>query len=432
MNYNRLALFGGPPIRTTLYPPNITTSHEELEVVVDVLKRGVLSGFEGSNNELFYGGPCVRAMEEEWADYFGVNHAIAVNSATSGLFAAVGAAGVGPGDEVITTPWTMTATATAIVVNHAVPVFADIERDTFCLSPEDVEKKVTPRTKAIIPVHIFGHPADMDPIMEIAKKYGLIVIEDAAQSPGAKYKGRFTSTIGDMGVHSLNANKIIQCGEGGVVMTNDHELALKLRLIRNHGEAVIATGMKAPSLVNMVGYNYRMNEIEAALSSIQLKKLKKFQIERTKLAEYLSEKLSFFKGLIMPGTRSGCDHTYYRFAIRMDPDVIPINAKTFVKALNAEGLDWLADYIPLNQYPLYGKQVAFGEKGCPFKCPHYNGSPDYSMDTLPNVRHNLKYSFSSENIRPPMTIEDMDLMVSGFEKLFYNLNELAQYERTGH
>lgn len=167
----------------------------------------------------------------------------------------------------------MTATATAIVVNNAVPVFADIDPETFCLMPEAIEKKITSRTRAIVVVHIYGHPADMDGIMALAKRHNLVVIEDAAQSLGASYRGRQTGTVGHMGVHSLNCHKLIQTGEGGMIFTNDDEYAKRLQLIRNHAEAVVATGMPVKSLVNLIGWNYRMNEIEAAISMTQLDKL---------------------------------------------------------------------------------------------------------------------------------------------------------------
>jgi len=221
----KLALFGGKPVREEPFPKHRTTGEEEKRIVMEVMDSGILSEFMGSNNEHFMGGPYVKAFEKKWSERFGVKHTISVNSATSGLFAAVGAAGIGPGDEVIVPPWTMTATATAILSFNAIPVFCDIEEDTFCMDPRSVEKLITPRTRALMPVHIYGHPADMDPIMELASKHNLTVIEDAAQSPGGYYKGKLAGTIGHMGVYSFNCNKIIQCGEGGAVVTNDDELA---------------------------------------------------------------------------------------------------------------------------------------------------------------------------------------------------------------
>ncbi len=424
-----LALFGGSPIRTKPYPPHRTTDSKDIDIAVQVMKDGILSDFEGSNNEYFLGGKHVKAAEAKWAAYFGVKHVISVNSATSGLFAAVGAAGVGPGDEVITSPWTMTATATAIVVNNAVPVFADIDPETFCLMPEAIEKKITSRTRAIVVVHIYGHPADMDGIMALAKRHNLVVIEDAAQSLGASYRGRQTGTVGHMGVHSLNCHKLIQTGEGGMIFTDDDEYAKRLQLIRNHAEAVVATGMPVKSLVNLIGWNYRMNEIEAAISMTQLDKLASLQEQRNQLERSLTAGIREFKGLIPPGKKEGCDHTFYRYAIRVAPDELPVSAHTIVEALNAEGLDWYAGYTPLNLFPMYQQQIAFGDKGCPFKCPLYDGKPDYSLDSMPNVRHHMKYSFSTENVRPPLTVSDMDMMIEGFAKVYRHMDQLIDHER---
>jgi len=423
-----LALLGGKPVRSNPYPPYLTIEQDDIERAIEVLKTGILSDYEGSNNEWFMGGKYVKEAEARWASYFKVKHAIAMNSATSCLYAAVGAAGVGPGDEVITTPWTMTATATAVVVNNAVPVFADIDMDTFCISPEDIEKKISKRTKAIMPVHIYGHPAAMNEIKEIANTHNLTVIEDAAQALGAEYNGEFTGTIGDMGVYSLNCHKQIQTGEGGVVVTNDDELALRLQMIRNHAEAVVATGLEPSSLFNMVGWNYRMNEIEAAISIAQLNKMERMQKNRDALAHYLTENLSRFKGIITPSIKAGCSHVYYRYAVRINPAEIPVTARTIVEALNAEGLDWYSGYMPLNMFPIYQKQIAFGDKGCPFKCPLYDGSPDYSLKSLPTVRHHMEWSLSTEHVRPPLKTEDMDMMVMGFEKVLNNMDELFAYE----
>jgi len=423
-----LALFGGTPVRKTSYPPHITTDRNDIDIVAEVMKEGILSDFEGSNNQWFLGGKYVKNAEAKWASYFGVKHVISVNSATSGLYAAVGASGIGPGDEVITSPWTMTATAAAIVVNNAVPVFADIDPETFCLMPETVEKKITSRTRAIIVVHIYGHPADMDGIMALARKHNLVVIEDAAQSLGAKYKGRQTGALGHMGVHSLNGHKLIQTGEGGMIFTDDDEYANRLQLIRNHAEAGVATGIPVESMVNMIGWNYRMNEIEAALSMTQLDKLALLQEQRNQLERYLTAGIKAFKGLMTPCTKEGCDHTFYRYAIRVVPDQLPVSAHTIVDALNAEGLDWYAGYTPLNLYPIYQQQIAFGNKGCPFKCPLYKGNPDYTLDSMPNVQHHMQYSLSTENVRPPLSFEDMDMMLEGFAKVYKNLDRLAEYE----
>jgi len=404
----------------------VTTDEADWHAAQHVLQRGVLSGFEGANTPDFWGGPEVKALEREWAERFGVRHAVAMNSATSCLMAAVGAVGVGPGDEVILTPWTMTATAAAVLVYHAIPVFCDIEEDTFTLDPAAVRRAITPRTRAIMPVHLFGHPAELDPILDLARAHGLAVIEDAAQSPGARYRGRLTGTLGQIGVFSLNSNKIIQCGEGGVAVTNDDELALRLRLIRNHAEAVIATGMPVKNLVNMVGGNYRMTELEAAIARVQLQKLDDLLMRRLELVEYLNHRLAELPGLIIPPVKSGCTHTYYRYPVTLAPGVVPVPSRTFVRVLNAEGMSFYSGYEPLYLQPLYQMRIAFGKDGCPLACGHYQGHARYERGLCPVAERLQDEVLSTEVVRPPLTIQDMDEIVEAFSKVLSQPEELLR------
>ena len=220
----KLALLGGSPVRTRLFPASRVIGPDEVEAARKVAESEILSRYLGVWHPDFFGGPQVQAFEREWAEVYQTRHAIAVNSATSGLYAAVGAAGVGPGDEVIVSPFTMTASAIAPLIFNAIPVFADIDPETYTLAPEGVAARITPRTKAIIVVHIFGQPADMDPLMTLANRHGLTVIEDCAQAPFAAYKGRPVGGLGHMGVFSLNYHKHIHTGEGGLVTTNDDRL----------------------------------------------------------------------------------------------------------------------------------------------------------------------------------------------------------------
>ena len=193
---SNLALLGGEPVRTQPFPAYNTMGEEEVAAATRVIRSGNLSQYLGAWHPDFFGGPEVTAFEAEWAAAHKAKHAVSVNSATSGLYAAIGAAGVGPGDEVIVSPTTMMASATAPLIFNAVPVFADVDPITFCLSPESIAARVTPRTRAIVVVHIFGGPADMDPIMELARRHGLIVIEDCAQAPLGSYRGRPVGTLG--------------------------------------------------------------------------------------------------------------------------------------------------------------------------------------------------------------------------------------------
>lgn len=428
---DRLALLGGQPVRTKPYPLHITTGEEEKNAVCKVMDTGVLSGFEGANNKFFLGGKQVKLLEREWEQKFRVRHAVSFNSATSALYAAVGACGIGPGDEVIVSPNTMSATATAILVNNAIPVFSDVERQNYNLDPAILEAKITPLTKAIFVVHIFGHPVDMAPVMALAKKHDLKVIEDAAQSAGALYNGRLTGTIGDIGVYSLNCNKIIQCGEGGIAVTDNDELAERLRLIRNHAEAVIASGKKIDNLANMIGWNYRMNEIEAAISREQLKKLDGLLIKRRALVEYLSIRIAEIKGLTPPHTRQDSTHVYYRYAINIDVEFLGVKAPLLVKALNAEGMDFYVSYMkPLYLQPLYQQQIGFGSKGCPFKCPWYKGQVRYAKGICSVAEALEDFVISLEVVRPPQSFADMDEIAYALRKVVKNSEELRVYNKT--
>lgn len=260
--------------------------------------------------------------------------------------------------------------------------------------------------------------------MAIAGRHGLTVIEDAAQSMGGFYKGLYTGTIGHMGVFSFNSNKILQCGEGGMVVTDDDELALRLRLIRNHAEAVIAGGMKAPGLVNMLGWNYRMNEIEAAICRVQLTRLEDFLEKRTALANYLSEGLRGIPGVGPPIVKEGCTHTYYRYAVSIDRSRIPLTADLLLKALNAEGMDFYMGYEPLYLQPLYQEKIVYGNQGCPFSCQYYTGRAEYGRGLCPNAESLREVVFSTEVVRPPLGFEDMDEIYEAFKTVAESSEEL--------
>lgn len=422
----KLAYLGGPKVRKKPWPPHITTDEKDIESAVRVLRKGLLSGYEGSYNKLFMGGPEVQQFESEWRDYFGVKHALAVNSATSGLYCAIGATGCGPGDEVIVTPWTMSASAAAILGYNAIPVFADIEPDFYNIDPSSIRERLSECTRAIMVVNFLGQSADMDPIMEIASEHNLYVIEDAAQSAGAYYKARYSGTIGHIGVFSLNCNKLIQCGEGGVVVTNDDELARRVSLIRNHAEAVIGTGMSVGSLINMLGWNYRMTEVEAAISRVQLTKLKSVLEERRKLVAYFTEGIAKLDGLIPPAVRQDCTHTFYRYQIKLDRSQIPVSAREFTKLLKAEGLDFESGFTPLYMQPIYQEKVVYGDKGCPFSCPFYGKQIDYPAGLCPIAERMVEDTITTESIRPPLTTRDIEEMVEAFRKVLYYREQLPE------
>ncbi len=429
-----LAILGGTPVRNKLFPAHNTMGREEKQAVEAVLDSGNLSQYLGTWHEDFYGGPWVRQFEENWKAVFQTKHAITVNSNTSGLYAAIGACDIGPGDEVIVSPYTMTASAVAPMVYGAVPVFADIDEDIFCLSPGSIEAKITPRTKAILIVHIFGHPADMDPVMAIAKKHRLKVIEDCAQAPLSKYKGRYVGTIADIGVFSLNYHKHIHTGEGGVIVTDDAMLAERLQLIRNHGEAVVdqkgTSGFDFP-----LGFNYRLTELQAAIGIEQLKKLPDLLERRIRHAQFLTKKLKGYPGLIPPVVRDQTTHAYYLHAVKFDKKVVGVSRNTFVNALQAElPSAVLRETTPIlgagYVKPLYYQSIYHSDHPrLPYNWALYNGKVSYEPGLCPvTERMHFEELFTHEYMRPSMQKEDLDDVVCAFDKIYRHMDELEEYE----
>lgn len=421
-----LALFGGPKTIAQPFAKYNSIGREEIEAGKAVLESGQLSGFYGSWDEKFFGGDKVREFEKDWTKFFRVKHAVTVNSNTSGLIAAVGAIGIEPGDEVIVSPWTMSASATAIVVWNAIPVFADIEDETFNLDPASIERNITPRTRAIMVTDIFGHAADMDAIMAIASKHKLKVIEDCAQAPAARYRGRYAGTIADIGVYSLNYHKHIHTGEGGVCVTNDATLAERLQLIRNHAEAVVA-GKEVDDLSNMIGFNFRMTEIEAAIGIEQLKKLNILTAARTNQAARLDAGLANLRGLRTSIVKPGCSHVYYVYPLVYDDTQTGVPREQVVKALRAEGVPASTGYLNLHLLPMYQQRIAHGRNGFPWSAPFYHGTVSYAKGICPVAEdlHDRRYIGMSMCLFD-YTAQDIDLLISAFRKVWSNLDRLRQ------
>ncbi|MBF0164652.1 MAG: DegT/DnrJ/EryC1/StrS family aminotransferase [Magnetococcales bacterium] len=423
-----LALLGGKPVRSEPFPEYRTIGEEEKQAVLRVLESGVLSGFLGTWSPGFYGGPMVRQLERAWEQAFGVKHAVSVNSATSGLYAAVGAAGIGPGDEVIVSPYTMIASASAALIYSGIPVFADIDPETFCISPETIRARLTPRTRAIIVVDIFGHPADMEGIMALAEERGLIVIEDAAQAPGATLNGRLAGTLGHMGVFSLNYHKTIHCGEGGVVVTNDPRLAERLQLIRNHGE-VVAGSKGVTDLINLVGFNYRMTEIEAAIASEQLKKLDQLVAGRRAVVARLLERLSGLPGITLPVVRPGVEHGWYLLTMRFDAARAGISRRRFVEAVQAEGVPLVEGYVkPIYLEPLYQQRIAFGSQGFPFTLAGgATERPDYAPGLCPVAeRMHFQEVIFTNACHAGIGAREIEDLALAFRKVLEHASELTR------
>jgi dTDP-4-amino-4,6-dideoxygalactose transaminase len=374
----------------------------------------------------FLGGPRVRALEAAWAAYFGVRHAVSFNSLTSGLWAAVGAAGIGPGDEVIVSPFTMVASATCPLPWGGIPVFADIDPHSYCLDPASVVAQITPRTRAIVLVHLFGYPGELDEILAIARRHRLILIEDCAQAPAAKYKGRYVGGFGDIGGFSLNYHKTIHSGEGGVMVTNDDDLALRLQLIRNHGEACVAD-LAVERIGNTFGGNLRMTELEAAVAGEQLKKLDWLTDARVSLARYLDAKLAGIPGITPQRLRhEGDQHAYYFYAMRYDAGVTGLPLDVFVRAVRAEGIELRTGYArPIYWEPLFQSKIAFAKGQYPFDLADRPLSYARGLCPVTEEAHLHSLMFG-KFCRWPLTPAHMDQVAAAFTKVLACRHELAR------
>jgi len=445
-----LAINGGKSIRTKNFPAQETYGDEERSAIDRFLMgRKQLSGYQGNFSANFWGGKQCQELEKEWAIKFDVKYALAVNSCTSALQIACGAVGIEPGDEVIVTPWSMSCSATAPMIWGGVPVFADIEKEYFCLCPDCIEKKITEKTKAIIVVDLFGQPYDPK-INEIAKKYNLKIIEDAAQAIGStiiikneKY-GKYAGTIGDMGCYSLTQGKHLTSGEGGMIVTNDHDLYMKCALIRNHAEAVISSmpdniQKVYSSMKNMVGFNMRLTEIQAVIAREQLKKLDRFVRLRQDNAEFLNKKLSEIPGISKAEVRENCVHSYYVLPFFYDEKEIGIRRDVFIEAVKAElgkedkredkGVPISCGYIkPLYRMPLFQNNQHWSIKSRTKEGQNYLGNKIYiDNNYCRNVESLWKDElFLTTIIGLPLTDKDRHDIVEAFQKVYDHRKELKE------
>ena len=341
----------------------------------EILDSGVLSKFLGTFSDEFYGGHYVQTLESRFKEKFDAKHAISVNSWTSGLIIAVGALNIEPGDEIITTPWTMSATAMAILHFNAIPIFCDIDPKSFNIDPSKIESLITSRTKAILSVDIFGQSAKTDEINKIAKKYDLQVISDTAQSITAKRHGKAAGTLTDIGGYSLNRHKHINTGEGGVVVTNDDELANRMRLLRNHGENAIGLDKIDTRLDNMIGFNFRMCEIEAAIAINQLEKVDTLIEKRVSVITQLISNLDSLPGLSTPFLEEGNSHVYYLLPLKLDVDSLGVTREDVTSALIGNNVPGVANgYVNVHKLPLFQSKIAYGSGHFPWSL---NPAVDY-------------------------------------------------------
>lgn len=348
----------------------------------------------------FLQGPYVKEFEEKWADLVGVDHAVAVSNGTTAIQLSLKALGLQPGDEVIVPSLTFGSTATAVVHQAGVPVFADIDREIYTLDHTDLERCLSDRTVAVMPVHLYGHPAEMDEICAFADEHDLAVIEDAAQAHGARYRGNVVGSIGDVGCFSFYATKNITTGEGGVVTTDDDDLAEEIRLLRSHGMA------NRDEHVTL-GYNFRMSDINGAIGSAQVDRLAEFNERRREISERLFEELSDLDWLRPAVVRDYVDHAYFWAPFEIDTDAIGMSGKEVWRELKDRGVETRHRYVD----PLYEQPVFTEHRGFNSDFPWSANEHDHDYDlSLPNVEAVAGNTIGLPN-HPGLEGDDVDYVV---------------------
>jgi len=348
-----LAIHGGRPVRGTMLPyGHQQIDEDDIRAVVEVLRSDWITT-----------GPKVTEFEEAFAAYVGARYAVSFSSGTAALHGAAFAAGLGPSDEAIVPPMTFCATVNCVLYQGAKPVFADVCPDTLNIDPDEIAQRITPRTKAILPVDYAGHPADLGPILKLAEQHGLVLIEDACHALGAEYKGQCVGSISHMTVFSFHPVKHITTGEGGMVTTNDAKLARRLRMFRNHGIDSDAHQRQAQGQwryeMVALGYNYRLTDIGCALGLSQLRKLEKNLARRREIAARYAAAFQNLPGLILPAVRPDVQPVWHLYPVRLDLTKLRVGRAEIFHALRAEGLGVNVHYIPVHLHPYYRERLGY-------------------------------------------------------------------------
>lgn len=427
---SRLAIFGGAPVRTRAFPSWPVFDEQEERALLGVLRSGewwrysLGEATSPSNPEPARSPSQVAEFQRAFARSQGAAYGVACANGTAALEVALKALGVGPGDEVIVPPYTFIATASAVLMVNAIPVFADIDYDSFNIDPARVEQAVTPRTKAIIPVHFAGQAADLDAIFAIARRRQLYVIEDAAHGHGATWKGQGLGSAGDAGTFSFQASKNMTAGEGGMVITNDGNLAAR-------SESYIWCGREAgaPWYEHYrLGWNYRMTEFQGAILLQQLKRLEAQNARRRRNAGHLTRSLSSVPGihpLSVPDYAT--KHSYHVYIFRFSQEQFGIPRSEFLAALEHEGIPCSGGYAhPLYRNPMFLRQD-FYPRGCPASCGHYDRTLDYAAfaDLCPSAERACREAVWLEHRLLLGDEADMEDIVRAIDKIYECRNDFA-------
>ncbi|MGD9091618.1 MAG: DegT/DnrJ/EryC1/StrS aminotransferase family protein [Anaerolineales bacterium] len=410
-----LAINGGRKVREKPFPAWPHFFDDEIAEVEAVLRERKVNYWTGNRG---------RQFQEEFAGFCGAEHGIAVMNGTAALHVALAAANVGPGDEVIVPPRTFIATAFSVLHQNAIPIFVDIDYETQNIDVNAIREHITTRTKAVICVHLAGLTCEMDPLMDLAREFNLVIIEDAAQAHGAEYKGKKAGALGHIAAFSFcNDKHFTTGGEGGMVVTNDDDMAEVARSFKDHGyqekerRSLLELEALYTYIHHRMGYNYRMTEMQAAIGLKALEKLA-WNIERRREnAHYLTKKISQYDMLVPPFEGNDIKHSFYKYYVRLKPDKISVDRDTFVKAVRAEGIPiGLGTASEGYREEAFLKLKGYGNTTCPFGCPWYEGAVDYSTVSLPNARKLGKEVFVLQ-VHPTIEKGDLEDVVHAIEKV---------------
>ena len=412
---NNLAINGGQKAREKAFPGWPHFFDDEIAEVEAVLRERKVNYWTGGRG---------RQFQDEFAEFCGVDHGIAVMNGTAALHVALAAANIGPGDEVIVPPRTFIATAFSVLHQNAVPIFADVNLETQNIDVNAIREQITPRTKAIICVHLAGLTCEMDPILDLAREFNLVIIEDAAQAHGAEYKGKKAGALGHIAAFSFcNDKHFTTGGEGGMVVTNDPAMAEIARSFKDHGyeekerRSLLELEALYTYIHHRMGYNYRMTEMQAAIGIKALEKLAWNVQKRRENAHYLTDKFYPYDALIPPFEGDDYKHSFYKYYMRLKLDKIRVDRDTFVKAVRAEGVPiGLGSASEGYQEDAFQKLQGYGNTTCPFGCPWYEGTADYSDVSLPVARRLGNEVFVLQ-VHPTIEREDLDDVVHAIEKV---------------
>jgi perosamine synthetase len=403
-----IALKGGKPVRTSPWPKWPLFTDKDKADLAALLDDGRLTSITG---------PKVREFEEKYAAAFGARYGLATCNGVTAIHLALAALQIGPGDEVIVPAHTFIGTSIPVLMANAVPVFVDVRRDSFNLDVSKVEAAVTPRTKAIVPVHLNGLPADMDELRAIAARRGVAVVEDACQAHGAVYRGTRVGTLGQVSCFSFFEDKVLTTGEGGMVLTNDQGLYELARCVRSYGEEPVTNiGNRKYEHVRL-GFNYRMGALPAVLGINQLDRLDQMVAKRNANARYLRQRLSGIPGVTPPPDFPDRLSAWYKFVCRIDTGAIRTDVLNFVEAIKAEGVPATPRYPkPLPLQKVYREKLGYGRTHCPYDCDKYGQDLDYSKGSWPEAERVGREAFVLL-VHPSEEEQDLDDAATAVEKV---------------